>query len=132
MVWQLHCAGIPFAWSTALDAGADFTSAFGRSRRNLSSKIVAPQIAAACSNAGAGNSLLMPGTTCHSMWRGDGNVSVHFARQQALAGMHDRRAKAVSYFNENWLLRLMFLLSFYQTERTSRRWRSSDALKGSC
>jgi hypothetical protein len=47
MVWQLHCAWIPFAWSTALDAGADFTSALHRSRRSVSSKIAAPQIAGA-------------------------------------------------------------------------------------
>src|SRR4029077_3970889 len=54
MVGQLHCPGIPFAWSTALDAGADRTSSLGRSRRNLSSKIVALQIAATGCDAGAG------------------------------------------------------------------------------
>jgi hypothetical protein len=43
MVCQLHCAWIPFARSTALDAGPDFTSALDRSRRSVSSETVAPQ-----------------------------------------------------------------------------------------
>jgi hypothetical protein len=41
MVWYVHCGWVPFSWSTALDARADFTSAPGRSRRSVSSKVMA-------------------------------------------------------------------------------------------
>ena len=64
LVWWLHCAWIPFAWSTALDASADFTSALHRSRRNISSKILAPQITGV-RHAGTGHRLLC-GTTCNA------------------------------------------------------------------
>ena len=77
MVWWLHCAWIPFAWSTALDAGADFTSALHRSRRIVSSEIVAPQIAGA-RRAGTGHRLLC-GTTCKSIQRRHANVGRRLA-----------------------------------------------------
>src|SRR5580693_9346354 len=67
MVWWLHCAWIPFARSSALDVGADFTSALHRSRRRVSSEVVAPQIAGA-RRAGTGHCLLC-GTTGNSTQR---------------------------------------------------------------
>ena len=77
MVWWLHCAWIPFAWSTAVDAGADFTSALHRSRRSVSSEIVAPQIAGA-RRAGAGHRLLCR-TPCKSTQRRHANVGNRLA-----------------------------------------------------
>jgi len=77
MVWWLHCAWISLAWSTALDAGADFTSALHRSRRSVSSEIVAPQIAGA-RRAGAGRRLLCR-TPCKSTQRRHANVGKRLA-----------------------------------------------------
>jgi hypothetical protein len=40
MVWRLHCAWIPFAWSTALEAGATY-ALLSRIRLSSSTKVLA-------------------------------------------------------------------------------------------
>src|SRR5580693_1961477 len=65
------------AWSTALDAGANFTSVLHRSRRSVASKILAPQIARA--RCAAASNRLLCGTTCDSIQRRNANVGRRFS-----------------------------------------------------
>src|SRR5690348_13727023 len=77
MVWQLHRAWIPFAWSTALDAGTDFTAFLYRSRRSVCSKSLAPPIVGSLCDAGSCHHLL--GGTCKSTQPRHANVGRRLA-----------------------------------------------------
>src|ERR1700722_11811514 len=106
MVWQLHRAWIPPAWSTALDADADFTSARGGTRRGVSSKIVATQIACARCDAGGGNSLLLSGATCQpaQRWSTSGDrfyFPTTRKRKQQVSGLATRMSHTSLFGEKN-------------------------------